>query len=1302
MIDYRSAPVKAVSAKGKSIFILLVALLLINLLIVQVGRASLTELKISADSVLLARTQKNQTGSGDISDRNDTQNARSLEDRQQKSRWRGEWLMATPFLQGFDPDRLEKAAGQIGEMKGVYSVILVRNGYMVVERYFREGTRTKPHNLKSAAKSVLSALIGIAINEGYMHLDQPIAELLPKIKTFDDPRKRSITVHHLLTMTSGLEPTSYRAYNSWVSNRDWVKAAIGRPLIFEPGTHFQYSTGNSHILSAILSARTGVSTQAYAERKLFSSLGIKVQGWDADPNGIHMGGNNLSLIPRDMAKIGQLYLDGGRFGNRQVVPKWWIDESTRASNLEQHEVYGSYGYSWYVHPGGEDAFVAVGYGGQYIYVSPPHDSVIVVTSTLESKGRAWERKLFERLQVGILGSIGQKDGLLLYAAAKVKSAGASQSKGKTTANVILRSGPSRSSLNIGLVKKGKLVNILETEGKWYRVNYRGKKGWIYGDYIRLSTERAGSSETGLSAAENLRSRSARTKGRLNLRFGPGKSYAVIYTLKPDTSIAIKDQAGLWLHVQAGSNEGWVHKDFVIFEPPAEAPAVAFKTVKSKTDQKITVPKLEQKAVSAEVETTRVKTDLKELQGLAELLRNRFDAYEKGQQQLADKLDLARQGRRYQHEVAARRATERKKIASDLALSRKEIDKLRNIVQDAQSGREKIGAELASARQEMEARRVATVKSEAVVERLVSDLASSRQESGSLRKSLQESRKGSEKLGADVTELRRELESRREATVKSDAGMKNLASDLALSRQEIDKLRNIVQDAQSDREKIGTELASARQEIESLHKRLQESQTGRKELNASVTAIRQEMEARHVATVKSEAVMQSLVAEVTAIRQELKTRREIAIKSVALRKNLRADLSLSNQEAEKLRRIVQDAQAGREQLEVELTSAWQQIESLQKDLQKSSADRKKLHADVAAIRQEQEAQRQGAAKSEAMGQNLASARQQIERMHKDLQATRTDRKKLSLDVTALRQEFETQREAAAKVETDRKNLVSDLASAHQRIVSLQKTLQESKAGRKKLAMDVSALRWEMESQQQLAADKSAADRKSLVSVLSSVRKQIGKLNSELQSSRKSHKDLVAQVAKIHRQPDARLKADASLKPVLEHPAVKRESTPMRVNTATVPGKTKTTGKELYELSDITPVSKNSARYPSNEPPIFQHETASIDGLLQSWADAWSRKDVAGYLSHYAPIFRPSSGADFKKWSRQRKKRVGMPDFIEIKVDNVKTERKGANRARVTFRQLYRSNLYADRVVKTLDLIWKGDGWKIIQETSRPVK
>jgi hypothetical protein len=128
------------------------------------------------------------------------------------------WLSASPSLLGFDKVQLESAVSDIGRMNGIYSVIVVRNNFLVLQQYFREGTRLKPHNLKSATKSVLSALTGIAVDKGYLRLDQPISDFLPQVKHLADPRKADITVRHLLTMTSGLEPTSYQAYNSWIMN----------------------------------------------------------------------------------------------------------------------------------------------------------------------------------------------------------------------------------------------------------------------------------------------------------------------------------------------------------------------------------------------------------------------------------------------------------------------------------------------------------------------------------------------------------------------------------------------------------------------------------------------------------------------------------------------------------------------------------------------------------------------------------------------------------------------------------------------------------------------------------------------------------------------------------------------------------------------------------------------------------------------------------------------------------------------------------------------------------------------------
>ena len=269
---------------------------------------------------------------------------------------------------------------------------------------FRGSRRDRLHNLKSASKSVLSALVGIAIAEGHLRLDTSVASVLGGSWSSDEPDKRNIEVGHLLTMTSGLESTSFSAYGNWVSSRDWVDWALRRPLSSHPGDRFSYSTGNTHLLSAVLTAATGESTLDFARRRLFGPLGIERLSWERDPRGIYLGGNNLSLRPRDMAKFGMLYLDRGLWGDRQLVPWEWVDDSTRPVVRSRWGSY--YGYLWWLRPPDErGAFVASGFGGQYIYVSRAHDLVLVVTSSPVSKGRQWRRDLFELIAEGVVGSL---------------------------------------------------------------------------------------------------------------------------------------------------------------------------------------------------------------------------------------------------------------------------------------------------------------------------------------------------------------------------------------------------------------------------------------------------------------------------------------------------------------------------------------------------------------------------------------------------------------------------------------------------------------------------------------------------------------------------------------------------------------------------------------------------------------------------------------------------------------------------------------------------------------------------------
>ncbi|MCP3951241.1 MAG: serine hydrolase [Desulfobacterales bacterium] len=410
-----------------------------------------------------------------------------------------QWLTASPSLIGFDTNKLELAAENIGQMKGVYSVIVARNNYLVLEQYFREGYRMKPHNLKSVTKSVMAALTGIAIEKKYLHLDQRISDFLPLIKDLEDPRKSDITVLHLLTMTSGLEQTSYQAYNGLARNEtDWIEMILGRPLVADPGTKYQYSTGDSHLLSAVLTGATGLSTKAFAEKHLFGPMEISIKDWDVDPAGINQGGNNLSLIPLDMALFGQLYLNGGKYKKQQIIPKWWIESSTRPNYRELHEVYGYYSYLWYSRPRGFNAFVAVGYGGQYIYVSPEHNVVIVITSTLESKGKDWEKKLFDYIQNELLDSI-QPEQQLLQAKLKEEISSATYQSGAAsgltdsgekrialaTARLNLRKGPSQKGSVIKTLDIGTYLEILGQQDLWLNVKARNLNGWVSSEYVRF-------------------------------------------------------------------------------------------------------------------------------------------------------------------------------------------------------------------------------------------------------------------------------------------------------------------------------------------------------------------------------------------------------------------------------------------------------------------------------------------------------------------------------------------------------------------------------------------------------------------------------------------------------------------------------------------------------------------------------------------------------------------------------------------------------------------------------------------------
>ena len=283
---------------------------------------------------------------------------------------------------GLDSTLLGEAFDSASRMPRLRSLLVARHGELVREAYFNGASADTHANIKSASKSVLSALIGIAIAEGHLDgLDQPIAPLFREYAAANpDPRIDSVTVGNLLAMQAGLEPTSFGNYGAWVSSSNWVRYALTQPFADDPGGRMLYSTGSSHILSAALTRATDMSTLAYARSRLFEPLGIELRGWTTDPQGIYFGGNEMRLRPRELLTFAELYRNGGRHDGTQIVPASWITDSWTQRTTSPYNGHG-YGLGWWIRERrGYDVYFAWGYGGQYAFIVPELELTVVTTS----------------------------------------------------------------------------------------------------------------------------------------------------------------------------------------------------------------------------------------------------------------------------------------------------------------------------------------------------------------------------------------------------------------------------------------------------------------------------------------------------------------------------------------------------------------------------------------------------------------------------------------------------------------------------------------------------------------------------------------------------------------------------------------------------------------------------------------------------------------------------------------------------------------------------------------------------------
>ncbi len=315
-----------------------------------------------------------------------------------------DWQFDTPENHNMDPEVFE-ALHEALTGSGIHSVVTVKDGVIIDEYYEDRYDENSLFGIHSASKSFTGALIGIAINEGYIdNVDDLLSKYLPQVLEQEDEGKQGLTLRHLLTHTSGLEwyewGGGYSNWNEFRSSENWVDYILGRELIYEPGTVFNYSTGNTHLLSAVLEAATGMTQEEYCRAHLFDPMGISEDAhWGTDPQGVADGGNGLFISARDAAKFGQLFLNNGNWNGEQLITEEWVEESTSAKNSGAGDSTGSYGYQWWVRSfttGGYntyatpyttasyDTYFAFGYAGQFIFVVPELDLVVVFTSDCSS------------------------------------------------------------------------------------------------------------------------------------------------------------------------------------------------------------------------------------------------------------------------------------------------------------------------------------------------------------------------------------------------------------------------------------------------------------------------------------------------------------------------------------------------------------------------------------------------------------------------------------------------------------------------------------------------------------------------------------------------------------------------------------------------------------------------------------------------------------------------------------------------------------------------------------------------------
>jgi CubicO group peptidase (beta-lactamase class C family) len=298
----------------------------------------------------------------------------------------------------FDQNILDDAYTEAVSISGLQSLLVNYKDNLVGEEYFNGGQRETTFQVRSVTKSIVSILIGIAIEKGLIAgTDLSIIE---ELSTYQNENNQNqgldlITIEHLLTMSSGFEwnEMNGNAYSQWIYSQDKINYVLEKQIIYVPGDVFNYNSGTSHLLSVILAQASGQSTLEFANQYLFDPLGINNVSW-REIGGYNNGGSDIQIKARDLIKIGELYLNNGMYDGTQIVSSNWVNESITSKIMTGRSFYGSeYGYLWWLENfSGIECFYAMGYGGQFLFVLPELELIIVANSNPGTSGQAADQQ----------------------------------------------------------------------------------------------------------------------------------------------------------------------------------------------------------------------------------------------------------------------------------------------------------------------------------------------------------------------------------------------------------------------------------------------------------------------------------------------------------------------------------------------------------------------------------------------------------------------------------------------------------------------------------------------------------------------------------------------------------------------------------------------------------------------------------------------------------------------------------------------------------------------------------------------